>query len=110
MKDLFHGTTYDISEINVMMGKGYKDFGRGFYATPIKSHAIARRNKHILEVREAKIRQRNPKYKPKVYQAYRYHLEFDDSCIDKPGNLNIFGTNAAIQKLQFKKIRKEIVG
>lgn len=29
MKDLFHGTTYDINEIDVTMGKGYKDFGKG---------------------------------------------------------------------------------
>lgn len=47
MRDLFHGTTYDFNKIDVMMGKGYKDFGKEFYATPIKSHAenIARRNK-----------------------------------------------------------------
>ncbi len=30
MKDLFHGTTYDINEIDVTMSKGYKDFGKGF--------------------------------------------------------------------------------
>ena len=85
MKDLFHGTTYDISEINVGKGRGYKDFGKGFYATSVKSHAesIAGRNKHILEAREAKIRQRNPEYKAKTFQAYRYNLEFDDRCIDK---------------------------
>ena len=72
MKDLFHGSVYDINEIDVEKGKGYKDFGKGFYATSVKSHAenIARRNRRILEVREAKIRQRNPKYKAKVYQAY----------------------------------------
>lgn len=189
MRDLFHGTTYDIKGIDVMMGKGYKDFGKGFYATPIKSHAenIARRNKRILEAREEKMHQRNPDYKIRKYQAYRYNLEFDDSCISNPGNLHIkvfseadrewvlfilknrdsdraahnydivigptadentvtiinsyreelittnyadevldslikelspenlpkqyfFGTNAAIQKLQFKKIRREIVG
>ena len=91
MKDLYHGTTYDINEIDVTMGKGYKDFGNGFYATSVKSHAesIARRNKRILEAREARIRQRNPKYKLKTFQAYRYNLEFDDSCIDNPGNLRI---------------------
>ena len=91
MKDLFHGTTYDLNEIDVTMGKGYKDFGKGFYATLVKSHAesIARRNKCIPEAREAKIRQRNPKYKLKTFQAYRYNLEFDDSCIDNPGNLKI---------------------
>ena len=31
MKDLFHGTTYDINKIDVTQGKGYKDFGKGFY-------------------------------------------------------------------------------
>ena len=91
MKDLFHGSVYDINEIDVEKGKGYKDFGKGFYATSVKSHAesIARRNKRILEVREAKIRQRNPKYKAKVYQAYRYNLEFDDSCIENPKDLKV---------------------
>lgn len=91
MKDLFHGTTYDLSEIDVAMGKGYKDFGKGFYATSVKSHAesIARRNKRILEAREVMIRQRNPKYRTKTFQAYRYNLEFDDSCIDNPENLKI---------------------
>lgn len=73
------------------MGKGYKDFGKGFYATPVKTHAesIARRNKRILEAREAKIRERNPKYKTKSFQAYRYNMEFDDSCIDNPQALKI---------------------
>lgn len=91
MKDLYHGTTYDINEIDVTMGKGYKDFGKGFYATSVKSHAesIARRNKRILEARESKIRQRNPRYRIKTFQAYRYNLEFDDSCIVNPGNLRI---------------------
>lgn len=91
MQNLFHGTTYDISEIDVTMGKGYKDFGKGFYATSVKSHAesIARRNKRIREAREAKIGQRNPKYKPRIFHAYRYNLEFDDNCIAHPGDLKI---------------------
>lgn len=189
MKDLFHGTTYDISELDTERGRGYKDFGKGFYATSVKSHAesIARRNKRILEIRESKMRQRDPEYKARTFQAYRYNLEFDDRCIDDPGNLKIkifeeanrewvrfilmnrdsdrtihdydivigptadentvtvinaykeeliatnyadevldslikelepenlpkqyfFGTSAAIQKLRFKKIRREIVG
>lgn len=66
-----------------MRGNGYKDFGKGFYATAIKSHAenIARRSNRIFEARESKIRQRNPVYKAKAYKAYRYNLEFDDNCI-----------------------------
>lgn len=91
MIDLFHGTTSDISDIIVTMGRGYKDFGKGFYATAVKSHAesIARRNKRILEAKERKIRQRNPEYRTKIFQAYRYNLEFDDNCIDYPGNLKV---------------------
>ena len=91
MKDLFHGTTYDLTEIDITQGKGYKDFGKGFYATAVKSHAesIARRNKRRLEIKEAGLKRRNPKYKEKKYQAYRYNLEFDDSCIDNPNGLKI---------------------
>lgn len=91
MKDLFHGTTFDFTEIDITQGKGYKDFGKGFYATAVKSHAesIARRNKRRLEIREAGLKRRNPKYKEKKYQAYRYNLEFDDSCIDNPSDLKV---------------------
>lgn len=189
MKDLFHGTIYDIKAIDLTQGRGYKDFGKGFYATAIKSHAesIARRNKRRLEAREENIRKRNLEFKTGIYTAYRYNLEFDDSCIENPENLKIkvfdradrewvrfilmnresdismhdydivigptadentvtilntykeelistdyadevldalvcelkpenlpkqyfFGTNAAIEKLRFKKIRREIVG
>ncbi len=91
MKDLYHGTIYDITEIDVEQGKGYKDFGKGFYATSVKSHAenIARRNKRIIEIKEAKIKGRNPQYKTGVYQAYRYNLEFDDRCLEKREDLRI---------------------
>lgn len=39
MKKLYHGSTYLFTEIDVDRGKGYKDFGRGFYATAVKEHA-----------------------------------------------------------------------
>ena len=91
MRDLYHGTVYDIDEIDVTKGKGYKDFGKGFYATSIRSHAdnIARRNKRILEEKEVRMQKNGSKYRAKVYQAYRYNLEFDDSCIDNPEGLNV---------------------
>lgn len=91
MKDLYHGSIFDIIEIDVTKGKGYKDFGKGFYATPVKSHAekIARRNKHIKQIKDAKIKKRNPKFPTGTYQAYRYNMEFDDSCLDVPGELKI---------------------
>ena len=68
MKDLYHGTIYDIMEIDITRGKGYKDFGKGFYATSVKSHAenIARRNKLIAEAKDAKIHN--------IKQVYIRHL------------------------------------
>lgn len=91
MRDLYHGTVYDIEEIDVTKGKGYKDFGKGFYATSVRNHAdnIARRNKRILEEKDARMQQRNPEYRVKTYQAYRYNLEFDDSCLDNPDGLKV---------------------
>lgn len=91
MRNLYHGTVYDILEIDIEQGKGYKDFGKGFYATSVKSHAenIARRNKRIKEAKEKRIREKNLQYKPKIYRAYRYNLEFNDRCIEEPGELKI---------------------
>jgi hypothetical protein len=91
MRDLFHGTIYEITEIDLAKGKGYKDFGKGFYATSVKSHAerIAIRNKRLMEIKEEQIYQRNPEYKKKAYQAYRYNLEFDDRCIGTSNELKI---------------------
>ena len=39
MKPLYHGTIYEFDEIDVTAGKGYKDFGKGFYATAVPMHA-----------------------------------------------------------------------
>lgn len=33
MKRLYHGTTEKFDIIDQSQGKGYKDFGKGFYAT-----------------------------------------------------------------------------
>ena len=47
---LYHGTVYDFDEINLSRGKPFKDFGRGFYTTQIREHAVsmAVRNREIL--------------------------------------------------------------
>lgn len=49
--NLYHGSTYLFDKIDVRKGKPYKDFGRGFYLTKVRSHAqrIAFRNKHLEE-------------------------------------------------------------
>ena len=50
---LYHGTTHDFTEIDVMRGKPFKDFGQGFYLTKNYDHArnIAFRNRRIEEER-----------------------------------------------------------
>ena len=46
---VYHGSTSSIENNNVVVGIPYKDFGRGFYVTKSKSHAmnLALRNKRI---------------------------------------------------------------
>lgn len=65
MKKLYHGSTYLFTEIDVDRGKGYKDFGRGFYATAVKEHAenLAKRNKRILERRQQVLKKKGIAFK-----------------------------------------------
>lgn len=83
MKTLYHGSIYDFSIIDLTQGKGYKDFGKGFYATSVKSHAdsIAKRNKNFEINKYKSVKGRKP-----VVVAYRYNLDYDDSNL---GNLNV---------------------
>ncbi|MFP3153296.1 DUF3990 domain-containing protein [Lachnospiraceae bacterium ZAX-1] len=50
---LYHGTTYEFSEIDLNQGNPFKDFGQGFYTTATRSQAVnmARRNYDILRSR-----------------------------------------------------------
>jgi hypothetical protein len=52
---LYHGTTHDFNEIDILRGKPYKDFGQGFYTTQSYAHAknIAERNRRIEQERLA---------------------------------------------------------
>lgn len=70
---LYHGSIRDFKEIDVNKGKGYKDFGRGFYTTAIKSHAesLALRNLEIEKNRNISIGISNS------YIAYRYNFNFN---------------------------------
>lgn len=89
---LYHGTTEIFDIIDPSRGKGYKDFGRGFYATRRKEHAesIAKRNKKIKMERQNKIIQRNPNYKKVAYNAYRYNLIYSEKT--EGLNVKIFKT------------------
>lgn len=73
MKKLYHGSIYVFDSIDINAGKGYKDFGKGFYATAVPSHAerIAIRNKYIEERKQVAIHKRNPNQKLFPVVAYR---------------------------------------
>jgi len=67
---VYHGTTSLIDMIDVAKGKPYKDFGRGFYVTKSKNHAInlAIRNIRIERERFGRLN-----------EAYLYTYEMDIS-------------------------------
>ncbi len=79
MKRLYHGSIELFDEIYPDAGKGYKDFGKGFYATSVPSHAerLALRNKKIAEKRRSLIRGRLPIPNGPIV-AYRYNLLYSE--------------------------------
>lgn len=79
MKELYHGSIVLFDTIDVNLGKGYKDFGKGFYATTVMLHAekLAIRNKIIAQKRQSLLKmKRDIKTMPIV--AYRYNLLFSE--------------------------------
>jgi len=75
---LYHGTLSLFDAVDVSRGKGYKDFGKGFYLTGDKTHAtrLAERNKQI------EIRRRELLQLPKIeIPMYLYTFEFDMSLL-----------------------------
>jgi hypothetical protein len=75
---LYHGTTYDFSEIDVRRGKPFKDFGQGFYATRNRDHAVnmAIRNRDI-EIRRLARRGITRKVMP-----WLYAFELDENKLE----------------------------
>ena len=92
MKALYYGTTEEFNIIDASRCKGYKDFGRGFYATARKDHAesIAKRNKRIKMARQNKIARKNPNFRKETINAYRYNLIFSENT--EGLNVKVFKT------------------
>lgn len=61
---LHHGTIFEIDDIDLNMGKGYKDFGKGFYLAYQKDQAIKMMHK---KAREAVARGSKEKITKRVY-------------------------------------------
>lgn len=89
MKKLYHGTINDFDEIDVSAGRGYRDFGKGFYATAVPSHAekLALRNKRIAEKRRSFLSAENEAKQRKIV-AYRYNLLFNEDVSEL--NVQVF--------------------
>lgn len=69
---LYHGSISDIEKIDVSMGRGRKDFGRGFYIAVSKKQAIGMMHKKF---REAVRRSRNKKETDFVENLYEIQLD-----------------------------------
>ena len=83
---LYHGTTSDFGTVDVNEGRGYKDFGKGFYLAADRDHAVrlALRNKAFLE-------KKSYKNTPRTVTAYLYEFDFDFSLLNR-FNSKVFET------------------
>lgn len=75
MKRLYHGSIENFNRIDIAKGRGYKDFGKGFYATAVRQHAerIALRNK------QRKLERYMVRGVDTTILAYVYTLDFENS-------------------------------
>jgi hypothetical protein len=75
---LYHGTTYDFTEIDVRRGKPFKDFGQGFYATQNRESAVnmAMRN------RDLEVRRLNRRNITREVTPWLHTYELDESKLD----------------------------
>ena len=73
---LYHGTASDFDEEDVTRGKGYKDFGKGFYLTGDKEHAI-RMAKRVRIIEIAKRKRMNVQDADVSAYVYEHQLDFD---------------------------------
>lgn len=91
MKKLYHGTISLFDEIDVDAGRGYKDFGKGFYATAILYDYYDElvENDFSEEICKRVISELKPENLPKQY---------------------FFRTEKAIETLSFGKIKRQVVG
>lgn len=91
---LYHGSISVIDKVDVSMGRGRKDFGKGFYMSVSKQQAIGMMQK---KYREAKRRYFNSDRDD--FQEVLYKIELDDGMIPSL-NMKIFD-DADVEWLDF---------
>lgn len=73
---LYHGTVSDTNRVNVSLGKGRKDFGRGFYMAVSRQPAMGMMHKKYREaVRRS--RQKNEA----VFSENLYQIALNESVL-----------------------------
>lgn len=91
---LYHGTISEIEKVDVSLGRGRKDFGRGFYMAVTRSQAIGMMHK---KYREAVRRSRNKDEQAFGEHLYEIHL---DEAIIQSLSIKVF-ENADVEWLDF---------
>ncbi len=73
---LYHGTVSNIEKVDVSLGYGRKDFGKGFYMAVTKKQAVGMMNK---KYREAVRRSRNKKETD--FERKLYEIQLDENVL-----------------------------
>jgi len=96
---LYHGTLSLFENVDVTQGKGYKDFGKGFYLTGDKNHAIRLTERN----RQIEIKRRELLRLPKAtVSMYLYKFEFDtSSLVDIKFRVKEFKGNEVMEWVEF---------
>jgi len=96
---LYHGTLSQFDTVDVARGKGYKDFGKGFYLTADKNHAI----KLVKRNRQIAIKRRELLQLPKInILMYLYKFELDMKLlIDPRFKVREFRDNEIMEWVEF---------
>lgn len=91
---LYHGTVSEIERVDVKLGRGRKDFGKGFYMAVSKSQAVGMMHKKYREsVRRSREKQEN------VFSERLYEISLDEKMISEL-KIKIF-ENADLEWLEF---------
>ena len=75
---LYHGTVSEIKQVDVSLGRGRKDFGKGFYMAVSKGQAVGMMHK---KYREAIRRNRNKQ--DVVFQERLYEINLDTELLSQ---------------------------
>lgn len=98
---LYHGTVSEIERVDVRLGRGRKDFGKGFYMAVSKNQAVGMMHKKYREaVKRSRGKQEN------VFSERLYEIILDEKIISEL-KIKIF-ENADLEWLDFVLRCREI--